>query len=102
MGNRSRYVAAAAGSAALAVGALARRRWRTRLGEAATGFAEDIMPSVVDETPEVPPPVLADVAHAAGHRHLGPPDGARRWGRRRRTPRPFAKHQHGARYPGRG
>ncbi len=103
MGNRSRFVTVAAGSAA-AVAALTRARRRARLASATEGFVDDIMPSVLQETPSSGLPVpSADEAHAPGHRHL-------HWsGTETDEPaprpvrvRPLAKHRRGLRHPGRG
>lgn len=103
MGNRSRFLAVAVGSAA-AIGTLARARRRARVVSAGEGFVEDIMPSVLQEAPSTAPPVpTADEAHAPGHQHLhrrgtdtdGPVP-------RPMRVRPFAKHRHGLRQPGRG
>ena len=98
MGTRRKLAAAAAGSA-LAAGALARFRRRARA--AGKGFVEDVMPSVLEQLPEPTMPGF-DEAHAPGHRHvplIGRSDGATP---RRVNSRPFAKHRHGLRHPGRG
>ena len=100
MGNRSKFVAV---TAAGAVGLTAlRARRRARLEHAAEGIVDAIMPSVLDNVPSKPAPI-ADEAHAPGHQHL------------QRTPaiedepsvphlreRPWTKHAHGLRHPGRG
>lgn len=103
MSNRSRFVAATAGSAALAVGAVARARRRARVANATQGVSEVIMPSVLQDTPFVAPRMrVGDEAHAPGHQHLQR-RGADTEGRRPKPMRvrPFAKHQHGSRHPGR-
>lgn len=93
-----RKLAAVAGSV-LAAGALARVRRRARAG--GRGFVEDVMPSVLEAPPE---PAMAgfDEAHAPAHRHV--PLARRLDGNapRRVASRPFAKHRHGLRHPGRG
>lgn len=99
MANRRKLAAAAAGSV-LAAGAFARARRRARA--AGRGFVEDIMPSVLEEPP-TPKMAGFDDAHAPGHRHL-PLEG---WVSDAAEPaqvrsRPFAKHRHGLRHPGRG
>jgi hypothetical protein len=102
MGTRRKIATAAASIAGttLAAGALVRARQRAL--NAGKGALEDLMPSVLEHAPE---PEMAgfDAAHAPGHRHLP----LARWARRRQTPqvgapRPFAKHRHGLRHPGRG
>lgn len=99
MGNRSRYVvvgSAAAGMAGLR--ALLRARRRARLRRAAGGFVDAVVPSVAGEAGPI-----GDEAHAPGHRHVpltaevreepAPPTV---------RSRPFAKHRHGLRHPGKG
>lgn len=106
MGNRSKLAVAAAGSA-FALGMARRKRRRARAMAAGRGFVEDVMPSVLDTGPAAGPAaageVAPDEAHAPGHRHLtlggriaheAPPPRVRE--------RPFAKHRHGLRHPGRG
>jgi hypothetical protein len=102
MGNRSKYVAW--GSAAVGVAAVARRRRRRgRLGEAAEGFVDTVMPSIGRDAPAKTPPEGIDEAHAPGHRHLP-------WRAKAveepvtegEVSRPFAKHHRGLRHPGRG
>lgn len=90
---------AAAGSA-IAVGTVARLRRRARLRAAGRGFVEDVMPSILEPTRSADG---LDEAHAPGHRHLvrrrAVNDGA---GTLPVGTRPFAKHRHGLRHPGRG
>ena len=78
MGNRSRFITAGAalvGGASVA--AARRKRRRERLGEAVVGIADTILPSVAEDTPRLEVLPGADVAHAPGHTHLGPPAEAR-------------------------
>ena len=103
MGNRSRYVVVGSVAVGLGGAALVRARRRARLGRAAEGFVDAIMPSVGEEASAATPVVAGDEAHAPGHRHLelgaevreepAPPPFRER---------PFAKHQHGLRHPGKG
>ena len=104
MGNRSRYVAvSAAAVGVVGVRALQRARRRARLGRAAEGIVDAIMPSVEAEAPSTTPVPVADEAHAPGHQHVwmtagileesAPPPVRER---------PFAKHRHGLRHPGKG
>ncbi len=67
--------AAIVGGAGLA--AVRRKRRRERLGEAVVGVADTVMPSVAEDTPGLEVLPGADVAHAPGHTHLGPPADAR-------------------------
>lgn len=98
MAHRTR-LAVVAGSV-VAVGTLARLRWSARARAAGKGFVEDVMPSVL-ERPRAADGL--DEAHAPGHRHVplartaadGPEPHAV-------AARPFAKHRHGLRHPGRG
>jgi hypothetical protein len=87
MGNRSKFVAAAAVSAAAA---LANRR--QRLGRAAASIGDVIMPSRTAPTVLDQPHV--DESHAPGHRHLA----TERHGRSRR-PRFRRKQRHDRGYP---
>jgi hypothetical protein len=104
MGNRSRYVLISSAVAGFAgVRAAVRARRRARLGRAAEGFVDAIMPSVADKVPTAAPIVIDDEAHAPGHRHLEMTAGVRD----EPAPpavreRPFAKHRHGLRHPGKG
>ena len=103
MGNRSRYAAFGWAALGLAGGrALVRARRRARLGRAAQGFVDSVMPSV-GAVRSPAPATAGDEAHAPGHQHLAPtaeeieeaaPAVVRF--------RPFAKHRHGLRHPGRG
>lgn len=100
MGNRSKFVAVTAAAGALGLNALRARR-RARLGHAAAGIVDAIMPSVAAEAPSIPAPT-ADEAHAPGHQHLHrtaateeDPTAPRLRGR------PWTKHAHGLRHPGR-
>ncbi len=104
MGNRSRYVAvSAAAVGVVGIRALRRARRRARLGVAAEGIVDAVMPSVEDEAPSTTPVPVADEAHAPGHQHMrmtadvveetAPPPVRER---------PFAKHRHGLRHPGKG
>jgi hypothetical protein len=104
MGNRSRYVAVtSAAVSVVGVRAVLRARRRARLRRAAEGIADAIMPSVADEAPSTTPVPVSDEAHAPGHQHLpmtgsvleepAPPPVRER---------PFAKHRHGLRHPGKG
>jgi len=101
MGNRSKFVAVTAAAGALGLNALRARR-RARLEHAAEGIVDAIMPSVADDAPSKPAPT-ADEAHAPGHQHLHrtaateeDPTAPRLRGR------PWTKHAHGLRHPGRG
>jgi len=93
----------AALGAASAVGlAWARSRRRSRLARAAQDFAASVMSPPAPEVSTAAQPPAVDEAHAPGHRH-------RRWARWAPAPappasgtRPFAKHRHGLRHPGRG
>lgn len=104
MGNRSRYVVISTAAAGIAgIRALVRARRRARLRRAAEGFVDAIMPSVADKAPSTAPTVIGDEAHAPGHRHLEMTAGVRD----EPAPppvreRPFAKHRHGLRHPGKG
>jgi hypothetical protein len=104
MGNRSRYVAvSSAAVGVVGVRALLRARRRARLRRAAEGIADAIMPSLADEAPSMTPVAAPDEAHAPGHQHMrmtagvleepAPPPVRER---------PFAKHRHGLRHPGKG
>lgn len=103
MGNRSRYVVVGSAAAGFAGAALVRARRRARLGHAAEGIVDAIMPTLGEEAPTTMPVVTGDEAHAPGHRHLemgaevreepAPPPVRER---------PFAKQQHGLRHPGKG
>lgn len=105
MGNRSKYlvVSSAAAAGVAGIRALARARRRARLRRAAEGIVDAIMPSVADEAPSMTPVAVGDEAHAPGHQHLqmttevrdepAPPPVRER---------PFAKHRHGLRHPGKG
>ena len=100
MGNRSKYVATIGSAAAgmMAARALKRRR-RARLGRAAEGFADTVMPNR-DPVPEAVHDMDGDEAHAPGHRHLPLADIA---DQREPVPvyeRPFEKHHRGLRHPG--
>ena len=92
MGNRSKYIAAAATAAAL----VASRR-RARLRQAVAGIGDTILPSRAEGlATDVPPGT--DEAHAAGHQRLLPAeDGDRPPERLRR--RPWTKNLHGMRHP---
>ena len=103
MGNRSRYVAVSAAVGAVGVRALLRARRRARLRRAAEGMVDAIMPSVADEAPSTTPVPVADEAHAPGHHHMRMTAGVLE----EPAPppireRPFAKHWHGLRHPGKG
>ena len=100
MGNRSKYVVASAGAAALATRALVRSRWRGRFASATKEIAETIMPSVVEETPSVRSFAVDDESHAPGHEHLARPATGPALPKPN-DERPFAKHQRGLRHPGR-
>ncbi len=101
MGNRSRFVTATAGSAAIAVGAMVRARRRSRVAQATEGFAESIMPTPTPRASSSGP--VADEAHAPGHQHLHLGERELNEPRPKSTRvRPFAKHRHGMRHPGRG
>jgi len=104
MGNRSKFVTVAAGSATAAFARSRHARRKARMASAVEGIAEAVLPSVVAETPAVDlPSATADVAHAPGHRHLAFDEtNARPHGSRRVQSRPFAKHRRGLRHPGRG
>jgi hypothetical protein len=104
MGNRSRYlVVSSAAAGVIGFRAMVKARRRARLRRAAEGIVDAIMPSVADETPSTTPVATGDTAHAPGHQHLqmtaevraesAPPQVRER---------PFAKHRHGLRHPGRG
>lgn len=102
MGNRSR-IAAIAGTAVGVAGvrAVRRARRRARLRGAAEGIADALMPSIAEDTPSAVPVPVGDEAHAPGHRHLPSTAGLRD----QPAPdtigsRPFAKHRHGLRHPG--
>lgn len=104
MGNRSRYVAvSSAAVGVVGIRALLRAGRRARLRRAAGGIADAIMPSVTDEAPSTTPLPVPDEAHAPGHQHVRMTAGVRE----EPAPppvreRPFAKHRHGLRHPGRG
>jgi hypothetical protein len=101
MGKRSKLVIVTAGSAAFAVRTLSSARRRARFAESVKGFAEAIMPSVVRGTPSAQSQaVVDDESHAPGHRHL-PRKEKVAAEPRPVFERPFAKHQHGLRHPGR-
>lgn len=95
MGNRSRYVAAAA---ALGAGSAIAARRRARLRLAARGIHDAILPGGTDELLADPPGPSGDVAHAPGHSHLAPPQATRHPTRRARS-RPWTKHGHGMTHP---
>lgn len=97
MGNRSKFVAVTAAAIGLA-GLRARRR--ARLEPAAEGIVDAIMPSVLDDLPPKAAPI-ADDAHAPGHQHLAPIEDEPPPVPRLRE-RPWTKHYHGFRHPGRG
>ena len=104
MGTRSRFAAVAGTAIGIAgLRAVRRARRRARLHGAAGGTVDDIMSTVAEDLPPTPPQPGSDEAHAPGHRHLPmtadvrdeqPPPPVRE--------RPFAKHRHGLRHPGRG
>jgi hypothetical protein len=102
MGNRSKL----AGSAAIVAGSVAlktvrRRRRKARFEPAAYGIAEAIVPTVGDDQ-ELRDPAIADEAHAPGHRHLAPTRfEADQPEPERLKSRPWRKHFHGLRHPGR-
>jgi hypothetical protein len=104
MGNRSRYVAvSSAAVGVVGVRAWRRARRRARLGRAAEGIVDAVMPSVEAEAPSTTPVPIADEAHAPGHQHMPMTAGVLE----ERAPppvreRPFAKHRHGLRHPGKG
>jgi hypothetical protein len=92
MGNRSRYITAAATATAL----VASRRW-ARLRQATAGIGDTILPSRAEDlSTDVPPGT--DEAHAAGHQHLVPADDGDRPPARLRG-RPWTKNLHGMRHP---
>lgn len=105
MGNRSKYVVVGSAAAGVAGGvrALVRARRRARLRRAAEGIVDVILPSVAEGAPPTAPGAIGDEAHAPGHHHLrltpevreepAPPPARHR---------PFAKHRHGLRHPGKG
>ena len=99
MGNRSKFFAASATAGAAGLAVLRARR-HARLEHAAEGIADAIMPSIADNRPPEPEPV-ADEAHAPGHQHLGPIEDDDSPVPRLRE-RPWTKHFHGFRHPGRG
>lgn len=98
MENRSRFTALAS-TAVGVVGISALRRARRRAS--ARAAANDTTASLAGAPPPSPP--VDDEAHAPGHRHL--PLTAEVRDERPPKPvqeRPFAKHRHGLRQPGRG
>ena len=100
MGNRSKFVAAAA-VGAVGLNALRTRR-RARLEHAAEGIADAIMPSVADDTPSEPAPTAAE-AHAPGHQHLQWTAASEEESTAPRLRgRPWTKHAHGLRHSIRG
>ncbi len=106
MGNRSRYViVGSAAAGVVGVRAMLRARRRARLGQAAEGVADAIMPSVADKAPSTTPVPDAGEAHAPSHQHLRTTVGV--GAREESAPPPvghraFAKHRHGLRQPGKG
>lgn len=100
MSNRSRFVAFAGVAAGVGgLRALYRVRRRARLSRVVSGVGNVVTP------PEGSAPAFraADVAHAPGHRHLQLTAEVR--AQPQPPPvreRPFAKHRHGLRHPGRG
>lgn len=98
MGNRSRYVTAAAAVGAGAVAARRRARLsRARLRRAAKGIHD----AILETHEEVGLPegtVSADKSHAPGHRHLTLENAEPRPPRHLRG-RPWTKHAHGMRHP---
>lgn len=99
MGNRSKFVAATATAGAVGLAVLRARR-HARLEHAAEGIVDAIMPSVADNIPPEPEPIV-DEAHAPGHRHLAPVEDEDSPVPRVRE-RPWTKQRHGLRHPGRG
>jgi len=103
MGNRSRFVvgAAAVTGAGIGIQAVRRARRRARLRAMAEGIQDSILPTHTPPGIEEQP--KADESHAPGHKHLGPPVRADAGAMPDRPiQRPFTKHYHGLRHPGRG
>lgn len=103
MGNRSRLVvgAAAATGAGAGIQAVRRARRRARLRAIAEGIQDSILPTHLPPGVEEGP--TADESHAPGHQHLGPPDQTDADAMPDRPiQRPWTKHHHGLRHPGRG
>ena len=103
MGNRSRFTTIAGAAIGVAgIGAVRRARRRARLGQAVEGIADTIMPSAEREVPAASAVPVRDEAHAPGHRHLAFPAEPPEPPAATVGERPFAKHRHGLRHPGRG
>jgi hypothetical protein len=104
MQNKTRFAAlagAAVGVAGLRAAQRAHRHARRR--QTAGDIADVVTPLVEEETPPTSPLPAADKAHAPGHRHL--PLTAEIRNQPAPPPvreRPFAKHRHGLRQPGKG
>lgn len=104
MAERRRYLAAGSVAAGvLGARALVRAGRRGGLRQALTGAVDAVMPSARRSWP-VPAtrPHDEDEAHAPGHAHLQPPARAALFDGPPARARPFAKHRHGLRHPGRG
>ena len=102
--NRNQLAAVAGAAIGVAgIGAVRRARHRARGHGAAQGNADVTPPTVAGDRPPTAAPDGGDQAHAPGHRHL-PMTAHLRGGRPPRGggARPFAKHRHGLRHPGRG
>lgn len=102
--SRRRRAMLVAGATAGVVGyrAVRRARRRERLRQAGEGIEDVLGPPPLGDS-WMPPTSVADEAHAPGHQHLQVPQEVRE----QRPPaavheRPFAKHRHGLRHPGRG
>ena len=104
MTKRSPFVAAAAGSALVALGTVVRARRRGRVDDATRGIGAAIMPTTLHGAESVAPQSpIADESHAPGHQHLHWSEETTDEARPRPVrERPFAKHRHGLRHPGRG
>jgi len=101
MGNRSKYVVVGSVAAALGTHAVVRARRRARLGRAARGFGDSVMPSVGARVSTASPTLTADEAHAPGHQHM-PPEPLEElapWEIRQRV---FATQRQGGRHPSKG
>lgn len=102
--NRNQLAAVAGAAIGVAgIGALRRARCRARAHRAAQGTADVTLSTVAEDRPPTSPLGGGDRAHAPGHRHLAMTAHLR--GGRPPRPvgaRPFAKHRHGMRHPGRG
>lgn len=101
--NRNQLAVAAAAIGVAGIGAVRRARHRARTHGDAHGDADVTLATVAGDRPPAASQGGGDRAHAPGHRHLAM-TAHLRGGRppRRVGARPFAKHRHGLRHPGRG